>query len=105
MSWIKNKIESFLIGRVLNKAILYLDGKKTVIGAINLLLWVFIYAVPALFPEYSFLTVYATQIRDALAAGGVVLDNSLFNTGVTFTVVGLIDKVRKLYKEYKDGSK
>ncbi len=75
-----------------------LDGKKTTIGAISLLLWVAIYAIPAFTPEYNWITIYATQIRDFLQANGVLLDNSLFNVGAGFTVVGLLDKVRKLSK-------
>ncbi len=75
-----------------------LNGKKTVIGAISLLLWVTIYAIPAFTPNYNWITVYATQVRDFLQASGIQIDNSLFNVGAGFTVVGLIDKIRKLFK-------
>lgn len=81
------------------KFINILNGKKTIIGAISLLLWVTIYAIPAFTPEYNWITVYATQLRDILIASGLELDNSLFNIGAGFTVVGLIDKIRKLFKK------
>ncbi len=77
----------------------WFNGKKTVIGAISLLLWVTIYAIPAFTPEYNWITIYATQVRDVLNASGIQLDNSLFNAGAGFTVVGLIDKIRKLFKD------
>lgn len=99
---IKSKIEDYIKGVFINRLTVkvaeFLNGKKTAIGAVNLLLWVAIYAIPAFTPEYNFITVYATQVRDYLIAAGIELDNSLFNTGVGFTVVGLVDKIRKLYK-------
>lgn len=101
---IKTKIEkwfhSLVIARVVKKIAKYLEGKKTAIGALSFLLWAAIYALPAFTPEYNFITEYATQFRDALQAAGVELDNSLFNAGVGFTIVGLIDKYRK-YREAK----
>lgn len=78
--------------------ITWLNGKKTTIGAISFLLWIAIYAMPAFTPDYNFITVYATNLRDILQASGINLDNELFNAGAGFTVVGLIDKVRKLFK-------
>lgn len=101
MSWIKEKIEGFLITRVVARIAGAISGKKTIVGAISLLLWVAIYAIPAFTPEYNWIVVYATQLRDLLLTHGVVLDNSLFNAGVGFTVVGLADKARKIYLEYK----
>lgn len=99
---IKSKIEDYIKGVFINRLTVkvaeFLNGKKTAIGAVNLLLWVAIYAIPAFTPEYNSITVYATQVRDYLIAAGIELDNSLFNTGVGFTVVGLVDKIRKLYK-------
>lgn len=76
-----------------------LNGKKTTIGAISLLLWITIYAMPAFTPNYNWITIYATQVRDFLQASGVQLDNSLLNVGAGFTVVGLVDKIRKFFKE------
>jgi len=105
MSWIKEKVLKWLLDDVIKKLIKWLDGKKVVIGAINLILWVALYAVPAFTPEYNWITVYATMIRDALLAGGINLDSELFNAGVSFTIVGLVDKVRKLIKDYKDERK
>lgn len=99
---IKDRIRNWLFGKYLVQIQEYLKGKKTLIGAISLLLWVCIYAVPAFTPQYSFLTVAATQIRDALNSSGIVLDNSLFNTGVGFTVIGLLGKIMDLFKKEKD---
>lgn len=100
--WIDRKIEGWImktiLGRIAAKLAVYLEGKKTVIGAINLVLWILIYAMPAFTPNYNWLTAYATQFRDLLIAAGVNLDNELFNVGVSFTVVGLVDKLRRLNK-------
>ena len=98
MSWFKDKIEGLVLSRIVGKIVKWLDGKKTAVGALNLLLWVAIYAVPAFTPDYNWITEYATKIRDLLLAGGINLDADLFNVGVSFTVVGLADKFRKLYK-------
>lgn len=75
-----------------------LDGKKSAIGAASFLLWTAIYALPAFTPEYNWITVGGTWIRDALIANGIHLDNTAYNTGVAFTVLGLIDKWRKSRK-------
>ena len=99
---IKDKIRNWLLSRYIDKLVKYLDGKKTVIGAINLLLWVCIYAVPAFTPHYSWITELATQIRDTLQSSGIDLDNELFNTGLGFTIVGLISKIIKLFGEGKN---
>lgn len=99
MKWIEEKIKGIVLNRVVVKVAAWLEGKKTVIGAINMLLWIAIYAIPAFTPQYNFITVYATMIRDALQSAGIDLDNELFNAGVGFTVVGLIDKIRKLFRK------
>lgn len=100
---IKTKIENWVKGIFINRATVkiaeYLNGKKVLIGAVNLLLWITIYAIPAFTPQYNFITLYAVQIRDALQAAGLNLDNELFNAGVGFTVLGLADKIRKLFKK------
>jgi hypothetical protein len=102
MSIFDNWIKKYVVGLFLGRLIKLLDGKKTVIGALSLLLWVAIYAIPAFTPEYNFIVTYAQAIRDYLLASGISLDNDLFNTGIGFTVVGLADKVRKLIKTYKE---
>lgn len=99
MSFVQDWINKIVIGRVVKKLVEYLQGKKTAIGAVSFLLWIAIYAMPAFTPQYNFITVYATQLRDALQASGIVLDNSLFNAGVGFTLIGLIDKIRRYFKK------
>lgn len=78
--------------------ITWLNGKKTALGAISLLLWITIYALPAFHPEYNWITVYGTNARDFLLSIGINLDRELFNAGVGVTVLGLGDKVRKIAK-------
>jgi hypothetical protein len=99
MSWLEDKVRGVVLNRVVLKIAAYLKGKKTAIGALSFLLWVVIYAMPAFTPNYNWIIVYATMFRDALQAAGINLDNQLFNAGVGFTVVGLIDKVRTLFKK------
>lgn len=101
MSFIEDKIKKLVINRVVIKVVEYLKGKKTAIGAVSFLLWVAIYAMPAFTPQYNFITQYAVVIRDAMQAAGIDLDNELFNAGVGFTLVGLVDKIRRLFKKDK----
>lgn len=105
MSWVKDKLQKYVLGALIAKVVTYLKGKKTAIGALSFLLWITIYAMPAFGPNYNWVTVLATQVRDALQAGGINLDNELFNAGVGFTVVGLIDKAKNWYKGKQDGNK
>lgn len=101
MSFIEDKIKKIVVNRLTVRLVEYLKGKKTVIGAVSFLLWVAIYAMPAFTPQYNFITQYAVMIRDAMQAAGIDLDNELFNAGVGFTLVGLVDKVRRLFKKDK----
>lgn len=80
----------------------YFNGKKTTLGAISLLLWVAIYAMPAFTPDYNWITVEATRIRDMMQMLGFNIDNELFNVGAGLTVVGLADKIRKLFMKPTD---
>lgn len=85
---------------ILNKLkglVMMFNGKKTTLGATSLILWVTIYAMPAFTPDYNWITVEATRVRDALQVLGFNIDNELFNVGAGLTVVGLIDKIRKLF--------
>ncbi len=99
---IKDRITKWVLSRYITKVKDYLEGKKTIIGAINLLLWVAIYAIPAFTPQLNWITSIATQIRDILQSSGINLDNELFNVGVGFTVVGLADKLKRLFGEDKN---
>jgi len=99
MSWLKDKITSLVVDNLVGKVAAWLTGKKTIIGAISLLLWAVIYASPIVFPQYGWIVPLATHVRDALQSAGVNLDTSLFSTGVGFTVVGLIDKLRRMFKK------
>lgn len=101
MSWIENKIKGLVINRIVKKVVTWLDGKKTIIGLINIALWAVIYAVPVVAPQHIWVVAIAQHIKDALESGGIVLDGALFNAGLGFTVVGLIDKIRKLIKKDK----
>lgn len=101
MSWIKDKITKLVINNVVSKLIGWLQGKKTVIGALSLVLWVMIYAVPVVFPQLGVIADAAKSVKDALEAGGINLDAELFSTGVGFTVVGLFDKFIKLFGKNK----
>lgn len=72
------------------------DGKKTVTGLISLALWVVIYAVPMLYPEWG--TAQLGQwVADFLRGQGILLDYDLLVGGGTLTVIGLLDKIRKYF--------
>lgn len=101
MNWLREKLLKFVIGKYIVKAKDWLKGKKTVTGAVSFLLWIAIYAMPAFTPDYNWITVGATQIRDFLLSNGISLDNSLFNVGTGFTIVGLIGKIMDMMKKDK----
>lgn len=69
------------------------------LGALCLLAWIAIYAVPAFTPEYNQLTVLGKSIRDFLISQGVFLDNASFNAGVLLTVLGSLGKVTDLFRK------
>ena len=65
----------------------WINGRKTVIGIISLLLGVAIQVVPAVFPEASEVSQWAERIQDFL-----------INIGVVLTPVGAGHKVVKRLK-------
>lgn len=68
-----------------------LKGNKRLLGVLSLVLWVCIYAIPAVKPEWAFIAGYATQIQEFLASLGIALNNELLVAGATLTVVGAVD--------------
>jgi len=87
---LKNKILSWLIP---SKWIHWLNGKKRILGAIQLGLWVLIYAIPRVKPEWTFIAAAGIQIQGFLMNLGLDMGNELLTGGVGFTAVGLIDWV------------
>lgn len=87
---IKGKILGWLVPSVW---VDWLNGRKRILGAIALILWVAIYAVPALCvtPTCSTIAMIGATVRDFLAAQGIVLDGPLLTAGGTLTIIGVID--------------
>lgn len=80
-----------------------LKGKKTLLGLIALVLWFLIYGVPIYFPQYVWLADIALKIQAYLQSAGIILDDSLLTGGAGVTVIGLIDKIRRIfYPDDKD---
>lgn len=98
---IKSWAQKLILGRAIAPVVSYLKGKKTAIGAVSLLLWIAIYAMPAFGPNYNWVVQAGTTIRDTLQSNGIVLDNSLFNVGTGMTVIGLVGKVMDFLKKDK----
>lgn len=98
---IKSWAQKFVLGRAIAPIVGYLKGKKTAIGAVSLLLWVAIYAMPAFGEKYNWIVQAGTMIRDTLQSNGIVLDNSLFNVGTGMTVIGLSGKILDVFKKEK----
>ena len=74
-----------------------LRGKKTWLGAIPLVLWVMIYAVPAIAPQYAWEATIGITIQNQLVSWGVDLNDPLLELGLGVTLVGLMDKLRRLF--------
>lgn len=83
----------------MSKIVEWFNGKKTALGAVSLLLWIFIYVMPAFHPELNWVTHYGTQARDFMQAIGINLDKELANGGIALTAVGLGDKIRKMFSK------
>ncbi len=101
MSWLKKLRMLISFKDHADKLIALLKGKKTVIGAVSMLLWFVIYGVPVFFPQYSFLVEIALKIQEFLASYGMELDTELLGAGAGITAIGLLDKLRRMF--YPDG--
>jgi len=69
----------------------WLQGRKRILGAIQLVLWVLIYALPALHPDWQAFAVVGQKIQEFLVSLGLDIGGELLGSGVGFTVVGLLD--------------
>jgi hypothetical protein len=74
----------------------FLEGKKTWLGMISLVLWAMIYAIPVIHPQWAFVADWARNIQHLLASIGLPLDDGLLTGGMGLTIIGLLDKVRRL---------
>lgn len=90
---LKKKIGTKLIALLLpSKWVKWLNGKKTILGCIQLALLALVYLAPAEWGGSEL----AKQIADFLTASG--LDLVVLDSGVAFLIIGLAHKVLKLAK-------
>jgi len=68
-----------------------LKGKKRLLGVVALILWVVIYLVPQVAPQYAWLANVGIQAQQVLYSLGINLDSTLLDGGAAITVIGLID--------------
>lgn len=99
MNAIKRYLTGLVLGKWIKPILSTLNGRKTVLGAVSLFLWVWIYAVPTLWPELAYLADWGKQIRDLLEGQGVMLDKELLSTGLGLTFIGLMHKMVKLFSK------
>lgn len=78
-----------------------MDGKKTLAGALVLAAWFLMYLAPLLFPQHPELVALGFVLRDFLSSLGFGSDEILISGG-GLTVIGLLDKVRKLIEGAKN---
>lgn len=93
------RVRFWVLELVLKPVVDWARGKKTVLGAISLLLWVAIYAIPAVKPELAYVADAGKLVKEFLEGAGLSLDKELLGAGLGLTVVGLVDKVRRYLKE------
>lgn len=86
-----------------NRLVKWLDGKKTILGAIQLVLWVLIYGVPVVAPQYAYIAELGLWIQGLLQSAGLDIGGELLGAGTGLTIIGLLDKIRKMYRDYKQG--
>jgi hypothetical protein len=92
-TWIKKKaLNTIGLGQIVE----WLNGKKTILGSIQLLLWIAVVAVPIIFPEYLIYAEYAKKIAEELANLGIPMDFVLVS-GTGTTAIGLINKILKTF--------
>lgn len=89
------KLKFYMLEKALKPVLKWAEGKKSVMGGISLALWVVIYAVPAVRPDLAYLSALGLQAQEFLQSAGLPLDTELLASGVTLTVIGLADKVRR----------
>jgi len=85
--------EKLLAWLVPSRWVDWLNGRKRLLGMIQLTLWVLIYAIPAMRPEWMWLASIGGKIQVFLNGAGLDLGNELLASGTGFTVVGLVDWV------------
>lgn len=95
--WFEKLVLKSVIGKVTGKVALFLNGKKTYTGLVTLLLWVFIYVIPVILPQFGYVSELAKQVKDALEQAGVNLDSELLVSGASLTVTGLLHKIWKYF--------
>lgn len=88
-TWLKEKTIGLLIP---TNWVEWLKGKKTVLGAISLVLWALIYALPAIRPDLAEVAQLALKLQAYLTAAGLDV-NTFLGAGTGLTVIGLLDKL------------
>lgn len=101
MDFIKNKVLGLLVGDWLKAIWKFLDGKKTVLGSIQLLLFVLIWVLPPLFPEFKLVGEYARKIVEFINSQGIDMDIVLVEAS-GLTLLGLYHKMVKILKGDKE---
>lgn len=95
--WVRKAVGLKLVADVV---IGKLRGKKTILGALTLLFWFGIYAVPVLFPEYAYIVEPLKNIKEFLESYGLVIGDPMFELGAGVTVIGLMDKLQRFIATY-----
>jgi len=83
--------ETLLKWLVPSKWVTWLNGKKRILGAIQLVLWVLVFAIPRVKPEWAFLAATGLKVQEFLQGLGLDVGSALLSSGTGFTVVGLLD--------------
>lgn len=86
----------FNLKKKLDSLIEWMKGKKMIMGAIPLLLWVLIYAIPVVMPEWTWAAGLGLWLQHWLTQMGIDLNDPLLTVGGGATLIGLLDKIRRL---------
>jgi uncharacterized membrane protein len=92
LNWLKEKLAKLVIP---SSWVAWLNGKKRLLGLIQLALWALIFGLPAIKPEWVFLAAIGTQIQHYMQAFGVNIGSELLASGAGFTIIGLLDWISK----------
>lgn len=73
----------------------WLKGNKRLLGFIQLVLWLMIFGLPAVKPEWAFLAEIGKEIQALLISLGIDIGDELFISGQAFSIIGLFDYLVK----------
>jgi len=94
-------IMKLILGKWLKPIWDFLNGNKTYLGIVQIVLGIAIWVVPEISSELGYIAEFAKQIANLMGTAGIDL-GTVLTSGAGFTLVGLVHKIIKLFTKTKD---